>query len=318
MIGREDGTAFHDMSSSAALIGIDWGTTSFRAYRLDADGRVIDRKSAPAGILKEGDFERVFEREIGAWLVDRPDLPVIASGMITSRQGWVEVPYCPCPAGGDEIARALRHYATGAGRVIHFVPGLSVVGADGVPDVIRGEETQIIGEVGDAPGRRLLVLPGTHSKWALVEDGRIVWFATFMTGELFGVLKEHSILGRMMAGDADDAQAFRRGLGYARSRPGGLLKRLFSARTLGLFGHLPESAIGSYLSGLLIGSEIAEALDCLEQAPTDEEITVIGGSDLTGRYLVAIAEAGLRGRRAAEDAVARGHFLIARAAGLVR
>jgi 2-dehydro-3-deoxygalactonokinase len=318
MIGREDGTAFHDMSSSAALIGIDWGTTSFRAYRLDADGRVIDRKSAPAGILKEGDFERVFEREIGAWLVDRPDLPVIASGMITSRQGWVEVPYCPCPAGGDEIARALRPYATGAGRVIHFVPGVSVVGADGVPDVIRGEETQVIGEVGDAPGRRLLVLPGTHSKWALVEDGRIVWFATFMTGELFGVLREHSILGRMMAGDADDAQAFRRGLAYARSHPGGLLKRLFSARTLGLFGDLRESAIGSYLSGLLIGSEVAEVLDCLEQVPSDEEITVIGSADLTDRYLLAIAEAGLRGQRAAEDAVARGHFLIARAAGLVR
>jgi 2-dehydro-3-deoxygalactonokinase len=198
------------------------------------------------------------------------------------------------------------------------VPGLSVVGADGVPDVIRGEETQIIGEVGDAPGRRLLVLPGTHSKWALVEDGRIVWFATFMTGELFGVLREHSILGRMMAGDADDAQAFRRGLAYARSHPGGLLKRLFSARTLGLFGDLRESAIGSYLSGLLIGSEVAEVLDCLEQVPSDEEITVIGSADLTDRYLLAIAEAGLRGQRAAEDAVARGHFLIARAAGLVR
>jgi 2-dehydro-3-deoxygalactonokinase len=306
------------MTSPAALIGIDWGTTSFRAYRLDAGGRVVDGKSAPSGILKAGHFERVFEREIGAWLVDQPDLPVIASGMITSRQGWVEVPYCPCPAGSDEIARALRRHATGAGRVIHFVPGLSVIGADGVPDVIRGEETQILGEIGGAPGRRLLVLPGTHSKWALVEDGRIAWFATFMTGEVFAVIKEHSILGRMMAGEADDAQAFRRGLAYARSHRGGLLKRLFSARTLGLFGHLPESAIGSYLSGLMIGSEIAEALDCLEQAPSDEEITVIGSSDLTGRYLLAIAEAGLRGQRAAEDAVARGHFLIARAAGLVR
>ena len=122
--------------------------------------------------------------------------------MITSRQGWVEVPYCPCPAGSDEIARALWRHETGAGRTIHFVPGLSIVGADGVPDVIRGEETQIVGEVGDAPGGRLLVLPGTHSKWARSEDGRVVWFATFMTGELFGVLKEHSILGRLMAGDA--------------------------------------------------------------------------------------------------------------------
>ena len=98
------------MTSPAALIGLDWGTTAFRAYRLGAEGGVIHAKSAPSGILKvpDGDFERVFEREVGAWLVERPDLPVIASGMITSRQGWIEVPYCPCPAGSDEIAGALE------------------------------------------------------------------------------------------------------------------------------------------------------------------------------------------------------------------
>jgi 2-dehydro-3-deoxygalactonokinase len=307
------------MASPCALIGIDWGTTSFRAYRLDAAGGVLETKVARVGILRvpEGDFEGALEREIGPWLRAAPDVPIVASGMITSRQGWVEVPYCACPAGSDEIARALRPHMTGAGHVIHFVPGLSTVGADGVPDVIRGEETQIIGEVGAAPGRRLLVLPGTHSKWALTQDGRIVWFATFMTGELFAVLREHSILGRLMAGDADDAQAFRRGLAYGRSHSGGLLKRLFSARTLGLFGQLPESAVSSYLSGLLIGSEIAEALDCLAQAPS-EAITVIAGSDLTERYLVAIADAGLPARQAAADAGAHGLFLIARAAGLLR
>jgi 2-dehydro-3-deoxygalactonokinase len=311
------------MTSPCALIGLDWGTTSFRAYRLDAGGGVIDAKSAPSGILKvpAGGFERVFEQEIGPWLAVQPDLLVIAAGMITSRQGWLEVPYCPCPAGSDEIARALARHETGSGQAIHFVPGLSIVGADGVPDVIRGEETQILGEVGDAPGGRLLVLPGTHSKWARSEDGRVVWFATFMTGELFGVLKEHSILGRLMAGDgdqgADDEAAFRRGLAYGRGARGGLLGRLFSARTLGLFGQLPASAIGPYLSGLLIGREIAEALDCLEETPAGREITVIGSSDLTQRYLMAIADAGLRGRRAGPEAAARGLFLIARAAGLV-
>jgi 2-dehydro-3-deoxygalactonokinase len=313
------------MTSPCALIGLDWGTTSFRAYRLGANGKVIEAKSAPFGILKvpAGGFEEVFEREIGPWLAERLHLPVIAAGMITSRQGWVEVPYCPCPAGSIEIARALLRHVTSAGRTIHFVPGLSIVGADGVPDVIRGEETQIVGEVGDAAEGRLLVLPGTHSKWARSEGGRVVWFATFMTGELFGVLKEHSILGRLMAGageeDADDrgGDAFRRGLAYGRGARGGLLGRLFSARTLGLFGQLPASAIGPYLSGLLIGCEIAEALDCLDHAAADREITVIGTSDLTERYLVAIAAAGLRGRRAVPDAAAQGLFLIARAAGLV-
>ena len=307
------------MTSSSALIGIDWGTTSFRAYRIGADGQVIESRSAPAGILKVtgGDFERVLEREIGSWLRDEPVLPVLAAGMITSRQGWVEVPYCPCPAGSEEIARALFRHETGRGRTIHFVPGLSIVGADGVPDVIRGEETQIIGEVGAASGRRLLVLPGTHSKWTLVEDGRIVWFATFMTGEVFGVLKEHSILGRLMAGEADDARAFRRGLAYARAHGGGLLKRLFSARTLGLFDQLPAESIASYLSGLLIGTEVREALDCLEDAAADQEITVVGGSELVGRYFAAIEDAGLRGGRGVDEASALGLFLIARAAGMV-
>jgi 2-dehydro-3-deoxygalactonokinase len=280
---------------------------------------VLEMKTAAAGILKvpEGELESVFEREIGPWLADEPDLPVIASGMITSRQGWVEVPYCPCPAGSAELAGALLRHETGGGRTVHFVPGISIVGGDGVPDVIRGEETQIIGAVAGEAGRRLLVLPGTHSKWALVENGRIIWFATFMTGELFGVLKEHSILGRLMGGESDDDAAFRRGLAYARASRGGLLKRLFSARTLGLFGELPESAIASYLSGLLIGSELREALDCVEP-PADQEIAVVGSSDLTGRYVAAIGDAGLHGRRAADDAGARGLFLIARAAGLVQ
>ena len=307
------------MTSPAALIGIDWGTTSFRAYRIGADGHVLERKSSQAGILKvpQGEFEHVFEGEVGPWLGQTPKVPVIASGMITSRQGWVEVPYCPCPAGSEEIARAIVCHKISHGRIIHFVPGLSIVGPDGVPDVIRGEETQIIGEGGAASTPRLLVLPGTHSKWALFEDGRIVWFATFMTGEVFGVLKEHSILGRMIADAEHDARAFRRGLAYARVERGGLLKRLFSARTLALFEQLPAQGVASYLSGLLIGTEIREALDCLER-PVDQEITVIGSSDLTDRYLAAIEDAGLRGRCGAPDAGARGLFLIAVAAALVR
>ena len=166
-------------------------------------------------------------------------------------------------------------------------------------------------------GRRTIVLPGTHSKWAFAEDGRIVGFATFMTGEVFAVLKEHSILGRLMAGEAQDEAAFARGLRYARAGPGGLLKRLFSARTLGLFDQLPASAIASYLSGLLIGSEIAEALDCLPDAPGARAITVIGNSALALRYRGAIEAAGLRARTGAADAGARGQWLIARAAGLV-
>jgi 2-dehydro-3-deoxygalactonokinase len=302
--------------TTAALIGIDWGTTSFRAYRIDAAGGVIETREAPAGILgvRDGDFEAVLVREIGAWLEAEPELPVIASGMITSRQGWLEVPYCACPAGSAQIAGALMRHPDRT--MLHFVPGLSLVGEGGVPDVIRGEETQIVGEVGERRGRHLLVLPGTHSKWALAEDGVITWFATFMTGEVFAVLKEHSILGRLMQGEAHDHAAFARGLACARNGKGGLLQRLFSARTLGLFDLLPETGIASYLSGLLIGSEIEEALDCL-QMTTDAEIRVIGGSGLASRYLDALRARDLRVRPARDDAGARGQFLIARAAELI-
>jgi len=305
------------MVGQAALIGIDWGTTSFRAYRIGAGGAVIESHEEPAGILavRDGDFESMLTREIGAWLQAEPGLPVIASGMITSRQGWLEVPYCACPAGSAQIADALMRHP--ARSDLHFVPGLSLVGADGVPDVIRGEETQIVGEVGDQPGRHLLVLPGTHSKWALAEDGLITWFATFMTGEVFAVLKEHSILGRLMQGEVDDHAAFERGLAYARGGEGGLLRRLFSARTLGLFDLLPEAGIASYLSGVLIGSEIEEALACLDAPPGDGQVRVIGGSKLAWRYRGALATQGLRVRPARNDATARGHFMIARAAGLI-
>jgi 2-dehydro-3-deoxygalactonokinase len=137
-----------------------------------------------------------------------------------------------------------------------------------------------------------------------------------MTGEVFGVLRQHSILGRLMEGEVQDDDAFARGLGYARQGPGGLLRRLFSVRTLGLFDRLPASAGASYLSGLLIGSEIGEALDCLPGGEPSE-VTVIGDSALAERYRRAIEAAGLRARTGAADASARGQLLIARAAGLL-
>ena len=308
------------MRDGAALIGIDWGTSSFRAYRIAGNAAVLETRTAPAGMLQieDGAFEVVLEREIGSWLAaDGPEVPVIASGMITSRQGWVEVPYCACPAGGAELAAGLRRHLTGAGRALHLVPGLSLIDAAGVPDVIRGEETQILGELENERGRRAFVLPGTHSKWAFAEAGRIVWFATFMTGEVFAVLRAHSILGRLMAGEAADDAAFARGLAYGRDGPGGLLRRLFSARTLGLFDRLPATGIASYLSGLLIGSEVAEARRCLPEVPGAAGITVIGGSELAERYRQAIEAAGLQVRTGRPEASARGQLLIARAAGLV-
>ena len=237
----------------------------------------------------DGAFAETLETIVGAWR--RPGLPVILSGMIGSRQGWIEAPYVHIPASFDEIANALVRHPDDAD--IYVAPGLAQDLPGQAPDVMRGEETQIIGAVGDAAGRQLLVMPGTHSKWVLIEDRKVVWFATFMTGELFAVLKDHSILGRLMAvGDGEpDQDAFERGLDAAEPLPGGLLQHLFSTRTLGLFDRLPEEAIAAYLSGLLIGHELEDALGNLE-ASALPPITVIGASALSDRYMTALGMPG--------------------------
>ena len=304
--------------SEATLIGLDWGTTSFRAALMDRTGRVVDRRAAPCGILSvaERRFDAVLDAEIAAWERAHADVPILASGMISSRQGWVETPYLACPAGAAELAAALVPHRTPE-RTIRFVTGLSMRHADGVPDVMRGEETQIVGAAEDESAARsgLFVLPGTHSKWARIEAGRIVWFRTFMTGEIYAALRSHTILGRLMEGDADDAHAFRRGLdaGHESGTAGALLARLFSVRTLGLFGDLPGTGLAAYLSGLLLGAELREAL--AQAGGTD--LIIVAEPGLAERYRNACAHFGLTVRVADADAAARGQFRIARLGGLI-
>jgi 2-dehydro-3-deoxygalactonokinase len=299
------------LNNAPALIVLDWGTTSLRAYLLGADGAVLERREAPLGILnvKGGDFAGAFRDATRGW----PQAPALASGMIGSRQGWREAAYVDCPAGLDAVARGL---ADAPGAVLKIVPGVGLTDADGVPDVMRGEETQIFGAYG--PGDSgIAVLPGTHSKWALVEGGRIARFATFMTGEAFAALSEHTILGRLFEGREFDTAAFARGVRHAGLNPrgrGGLLHRLFSTRTLGLFGGVPVSGLRSYLSGLLIGAEIAEAVQWLGRAP--RRVTVIGGAALGASYRAALAQRGIAAELAPADAAAPGLWRIARAAGL--
>src|SRR5438270_13782657 len=184
---------------SPLLIGLDWGTTSCRAYLIGAAGAVLDRQPDGPGILKieDGHFGPWLDSMIGGWIATHGPAPVILSGMIGSRQGWKEAPYARCPAGTNDIVKTLAEIEWSE-LSIALVPGLSTEN-DGMPDVMRGEETQIFGALalsGESDG--LFLLPGTHSKWAHVQDGRIVSFSTFMTGEVFGALKEHTILGRLM------------------------------------------------------------------------------------------------------------------------
>ena len=321
-----------DVMGQLALIGLDWGTTTLRVYGFSAAGEAYLHAESPHGILSvpDGRFEACMRSAAGELLDAAADTPILASGMIGSRQGWCEAPYARCPAGLMTLADALALLELSDGRRIHFVPGLKFEDGDGVPDVMRGEETQILGTLGDganaiAPMQpqpespKLLVLPGTHSKWAKCRKGRIDGFMTFMTGELFGALREHTILGRLADDSVHDAQCFARGVNYAQLETpgrGGLLKRVFSTRTLGLFERLPPSGAAAYLSGLLIGTEIVEALAGFMAGQTPTEVTVVGGDTLSGPYVEALSMFDIRAVAAPAHAAARGHWHVALAAGL--
>ena len=301
------------------LIAIDWGTSSFRAWALGADGTILDTVTRGTGILAvpDGDFDAAFEAALGPWLAAAPDAPVLASGMITSRNGWCETPYLPLPMRTGDLAGALVPFAARSGRVIHFVTGAACNPDQGLPDVMRGEETELVGHLAaGGSGSGVFVMPGTHSKWARAENGALVDFATYMTGEVFAVLKTHSILGRLMVPEAPFAPAwFRRGVETARAAKTSILGQIFSARTLALFDRLPPEAIADYLSGLLIGEEVRSGLAV---HGADQGVTVIGRGDLADCYAQALEIHGTGVTRAQPGMARLGLLEIARKAGLVR
>ena len=295
------------------FIALDWGTTSLRAYLATREGEVLETRGTPQGILaiEGGAFEPVFERAIEGW--DRA-LPVLASGMITSRQGWREVSYVQAPASLAEVASGVLRFETGGKRTIHFVPGLSFRSADGVPDVIRGEETQVLGLNGGGSG--LVVTRGTHCKWIEARNGGIHRFSTFMTGEMFAVLRAHSILGRLMEGEGGGTgEGFGRGVRAGLGAPQGeLLHKLFSVRTLGLMGDVPPPELADYLSGLLIGSEIAGGRMMYGDA---RAVKVIGSPAIAAPFVEAARIAGIEARLVPDGAAVRGLSRIGQQLGVI-
>ena len=318
------------------LIGLDWGATQLRAYRFVDGGEVAETRQLPAGVLRiatddsvtqrtapGAGFERAFEDACGDWWRAWPKTVILACGMVGSAQGWREAAYLDAPVSVDGLGRSLTEIQTHRGAVLHIIPG--VIARGPLPEVMRGEETQVAGAIeggADAAGPRAgawIGLPGTHSKWVRVQDGRIVQFRTFMTGEVFAALCEHTILGRTMRRlSSPDFEAFDRGVELARSphARAGLLSTIFSTRTLGLVGALPAESQADYLSGLLVGSEIAalEALGALGEhlAP----IMLVGSDELCQRYRRALAAFGHAAAIAAH-ATERGLWRVAVSAGLV-
>jgi 2-dehydro-3-deoxygalactonokinase len=305
---------------SVALIALDWGTSNLRASLLDTDGNAIENRSAPGGVMAVvgGAFEQSLLALCGDWLA-KHDCALIASGMIGSRQGWKEAPYLDCPADITKASRELTvipvKLGDGQHRLLHIAPGLRFQEKSGAFDVMRGEEIQIWG-ARLAPGSRC-ILPGTHSKWTWTgSDGEVLQFQTWMTGELFGLHTKHGILGRLMQQGQERMEDYRAGVKLGLVSAGKANHVVFAARTAGLMGQVAPEGLPDYLSGILIGLEVASATAEDDSASRNQAITLIGDDGLCERYGVALELAGLAWQRSPPDATTHGQWLIAKAAGL--
>ena len=263
------------------FIAVDWGTTNRRAYLIDSEGKRTQEFEDSKGVLSvpEGGFPAAIA-EIRDKLGDNP---LLLAGMIGSNRGWKEAPYVACPAGIDELAAKL----VWAGDREAIVPGVSYIG-NGRADVMRGEEVQLVGAVaaGLADSDGLICHPGTHNKWTSLHQGKIQNFRTVMTGELFSLLKEHSILSDLLQGKTDDDQVFRdaaRQAIFNEALPAGL----FSIRASVLLGQMKKEDATSFASGLLIGTDVRIGL----QVPTGARVMVMGRPELTRLYAAALQEA---------------------------
>ena len=275
--------------AQAVLLACDWGTTNLRAWTLDAAGAIVAQSEFPLGVSKlaPGEAPGRFESEVRPGL-DAQGLPAILCGMVGSNLGWAVAPYADCPAGMADLAASL----TAVADDVRIVPGLRCEGIAGSPDVMRGEETQVLGWLAQHAdrrvGRHLVCHPGTHAKWVLVEDGRIVRFVTAMTGELFAVLSRHSLL--RSDAPADDEAAFDQGLAAA-GQGDALAARLFTARARVVGGHAQAESTPSYLSGLLIGAEVASVPRLLGEPA--RRVNLLGDAELCDRYRRALRRAGV-------------------------
>lgn len=304
-----------------ACIAVDWGTSNRRAWALDSAGHVIDSRHDDQGLVVinagGGDFAKSFAAFAQGWL---SGAPVIMAGMVGSRAGWREAPYLETPAALDDLSQHLITVDGIAGTPIRIVPGMAK--RDGAqPDVMRGEECQLLGAKlvhGLTDG--VFLLPGTHAKWARVAGGLLTDFRTYMTGELFGLLARQGSLSQVIGGDAFDGKAFRRGLARAEERgQGALTHQLFGVRSLSLFGELDPAGAGSYLSGLLIGAEMADALSWLRQQGAARRVTAVGSAALLWNYAEAARHFDITLDRLESEAILPpALFALARGAGLLK
>ena len=269
------------MDLKEGFIAVDWGTTNRRAYRIDPSGARTDEFEDAKGILSVPDGG--FPAAIAEVRERLGNLPLLLAGMIGSNRGWKEAPYVPCPAGLDDLAAKV----VWAGEREAIVPGVSYLGG-GRADVMRGEEVQLLGALasGIVESDALVCHPGTHNKWVVLHQSRIQSFRTVMTGELFSLLKEHSILADLLEGPVEDNEVFRGAAHHAVFHET-LPAELFSIRAGVLLGQMKKADAPSYASGLLIGTDVRIGLT----VPTGAQVAVMGRPQLTKLYVAALAQA---------------------------
>jgi 2-dehydro-3-deoxygalactonokinase len=277
----------------ASFVAGDWGTSHLRLFLCDAEGIALDTGSGPGAAEVGGRFADIFESLTARWEESHGVLPAVLCGMVGSSIGWTQAPYIACPAMPEQIADGCVAPRDGN---VHIVPGLSCRNRFNAPDFMRGEETQILGALKQEgalrQGRRVLCLPGTHTKWVVLQDGSVREFFTAPTGELFALLRDHSVLvrkpGRVEA--AIEMGAFKEGLADFNSFPQAqLLHRLFECRSRQLSGELAAPNSAAYMSGLLVASDVYGALRVLSNSVIDRTVTLIGSSELTRLYAAALA-----------------------------
>ncbi|GAA0191882.1 2-dehydro-3-deoxygalactonokinase [Glutamicibacter creatinolyticus] len=322
--------------AEAQLIALDWGTTSVRVYLIDRDAQIVAERRDSLGIMQVAararehgiQLETAFEQTLGQlcrdWMETYPRIPIIACGMVGSQQGWTEAAYRSVPADLASPEFELTTVHTSSGRRLHIIPG--VADLKELPDVMRGEETQVLGamEISGIPSdselEQMFLLPGTHSKWVTVRGRIITKFSTSMTGETFALLSSHSILSRLIEPTPTvNWDAFERGVHVSLKTDGAteIMLTAFSARTLVLTGRLQPIDAGDYLSGLMIGAEIRSIMG----APNAGEmlpLTICGNHELSMRYTRALRIFGIADVTELQDTAPKGIWAVANSSGLLQ
>ncbi len=284
--------------SELAWLAVDWGTTNVRVWAMGATDQVLDARTSADGMARLGGdrdaFARAFQELIAGWSGPRP-LPAVVCGMAGGREGWQEAPYAPVGRPLDALADlAVRVEIADRGLDVRILPGVS---QDDPPDVMRGEETKLLG-LGPVSG--LVVMPGTHPKWVRLEQGRLRRFHTAMTGEVFAAIASHTMLRHTLTGDGFDLDAFAAAILDAKAAPERLLTRAFGLRASDVLGHVEPAVARGRLSGWLTGLEIE---DCLHRLDADKFVLLVGGRDQTARYRRAFAHYGITAEQHDADAL---------------